>query len=364
MIAVLALAGCNSPRLSQSQLDAEYANGRVPTQPSAAEDPIPNQPDHFVHDAGEVLAGATLSHSFDFANPFAEAIWIEKDSDIHKNCGGSEVTPAKRVLRPREVTQVRVSLNTAGQHGLLYKGGEIFWTSASGAKHAIRYDIKTHARAPLEAQPAFVLFSEAEVSLAAVKETVLTANAPVDWTTLTLSSDSPQFQVLESRVDGGCARVNIRSSPSDDSDDFAGYVLARVRVHSDSPESAGEWISFAIRTQARRAVDLAVSPQILPISFDAACERGKARCLLRGQQLIQEPATVIESIGCPGYEVAWSVGSWSVKAKTALLHVDLTRLHNATTVDENDERVLSITARSGKILRMRYVVVQGGDRKQ
>jgi hypothetical protein len=83
-----------------------------------------------VHDAGEVLAGNTIRHTFEVHNSLPESVEIKGEADVQANCGCSSLVPQARRLEPGQTTGVTITIHTARRQGPLLQGG----TSAQSGK--------------------------------------------------------------------------------------------------------------------------------------------------------------------------------------------------------------------------------------
>jgi hypothetical protein len=275
-------------------------------------------------DAQRVSLGEIVKHTFRIKNSSAEVWTIRKDADVLPNCGCASLVPQTRTLAPGAETDVQVTIRTGGplrKQGPFAHGGKIVWTTASGRRHATSLTIRGQAVGALASNPQVLVFQPDEVQRGAVKELVFTGNAAIDWNTWILESTSPNFQIVEKTLPkaGAPASCKVKCLPPEGLETFYGAIRVQVQ-RSGSP---GMPIVLAVPVRARQAVDLAISPPVVPVVFARPPDRATVKLLFRGDQLAKGPLE-IEGIDFPGCKATWKI-TRNGEAPTAVLEVTLVR---------------------------------------
>jgi hypothetical protein len=326
--------------------------------PDAALAPLST--DELSFDAGRVISGEVLTHTFRLKNTTGEALALAKDTDVQPNCGCSAIVPAQKSLTPGAETDVTVTIRTGGlrrKQGPFAHGGRIVWTAESGRRHATSLTVRGDAIPPLCSEPTVVHFNAQDVRNGVVKELVLTAQVPIDWSTLALSSSSNYFQLVEGSQakEGEKVRCQVKCVPPECIEDFGGEIIAKAQVRrTDSEEFP---VSITVPVGARQKVDLAVSPTVVPVTFGPSGSSSPVRLVFRGDKAAKGEIA-IQSITYEGCKVTWKL---SQGRDSAIVEVTLVRepaKQNGKEAQQNDkEPPLIIQMAGGKFISLPVVAV-------
>ena len=187
-------------------LFASLLTGCLQSDPPDLRPCIPPRQDRLmIHDAGNVLAGESVSHRFVFRNPFAESITIQNDVDIQKSCGCSSVDVLKHHLAPGEETIVRVEVSTIAKRGKISEIISIKWASQHSDPVEYAFAIRANVQSALVLKPAELSFSRDEVARGVAKTVVCESDLPIDWTSAKVENSGHRIKIHRRHSDDhGC----------------------------------------------------------------------------------------------------------------------------------------------------------------
>jgi hypothetical protein len=333
--------------------------GLVTDRPGRDSSPAADSSEDLSFDVGRVISGAVLTHTFRINNSTPEALSVKQEQDIHLDCGCSSIVPAARMLPVGAAVDVTVTVRTGGlkkKKGPFINGGTIVWTSAGGLRHATSLTLRGDAVPAFAASPQVLSFSPAEIKQGASKVLLITAAAPVDWDTWTVTCSSPYFQIVDRAKpqEGKPARCQVKCLPPESIEDFSGDIL--VEAQARLSESELRPVSAAVPVRARQAVDLAINPKVVPVTFLPSGEPATVKLALRGDR-VAKGAVQIESIRYEGCAVTWKL-SPSPDNLTLVLSVTLVLQPNSKeTKPRPVDPVLLIQLAGGKSIPVPAVEV-------
>jgi len=294
--AAVVIAGCGKATVAEP-VDAVTSG---PQNAVATDHPEPS-PVVFEHDAGAVVAGATVSHSFTFTNPSADELVVERDEDIGRNCGCTKLLLSSRHLLPGETATVDVSVDTTAQIGPIQKGGSILWTAARGSRHTARYIIKCDVTMAFELEPESLSFGADDVLQGAVRAVHLRSSLPIDWMSIAAASTSTAFEVVSCSGDsggGGVCRVKCVALADVEGEQALAKISAKLQTSSGkAPQSTSSVLPLFFR----RVIGLESHPRLAAVRVGSD-GIGKTKLLLSGPKLASQP---ISSVAAEGFEVEW-----------------------------------------------------------
>src|SRR5262249_21516967 len=135
----------------------------------------PESTEELSFDAGRVIAGEVLTHTFHMKNSSPEAIAVKQEKDIQLDCGCSAIEPKTRVLQPGDQADVTVTVRTGDlkrKKGPFAHGGKIWWTAESGRRHVTSLLLRGEVLPPFASDPPVLTFTPEEVKSGAAKELV------------------------------------------------------------------------------------------------------------------------------------------------------------------------------------------------
>ena len=313
----------------------------------------PGYENAYSYDVGTVISGDRVSHMFDYANLSNEAISIQDELDIKRNCGCTSLMPERRHLEPGQATAILVEVDTHTLIGAFAHGGQLVWTSSTGKKRPVRLSIHGNAVSAFIAEPSSLLFDCSAVSSSLCRDLRLTSNLPIDWSTLTLSGSSDSFEITESVIEGNGARFKVRCRLPDDVEISEDSLIASgcLLTNGNSTIVPGKQASVVVPVRATQTITLQISPKVA-IFTSLKPRSATATLLLRGQ-MVTRTASLIDSITSPWCNVAWQLQSLP-ESNAAILALTLT---GPTTPDREREHYLTIQLTEGGSLRVPYVLV-------
>jgi hypothetical protein len=288
--------------------------------------PGPESTEELSFDVGRVIAGVVVTHTFPVKNSSVETITIKQDKDIHLDCGCSSITPGLRTLRPRQETDVTVTVRTGAlkkKKGPFIHGGKLVWSAPTGTLSATSLTLRGEAVLPFVTDPQLVDFSPEEVKTAALKEIIITAVAPVDWSTSTVTSVSPYFQVIDRAPPdkSGNIRCKVKCLPPESIEEFRGEIQVEAQARLSGLD--GRPVSSTIPMRARQVVDLAINPKVVPVTFGPSGEKANVKLTLRGEKAAKGQIE-IEAIRYKDCQATWKLKR-TADSPTSVLEVTLTR---------------------------------------
>ncbi len=318
-MAILLIQGCNcNDSARQDTTNQPALPGSVT---SAAEETL-------THDVGRVIAGETLTHDFEIVNTGANAIAIQSDSDIRRNCGCSSLVTGSRELQPGSRTPITVTIETNGMRGPFAKGGSVVWTAPDGNTRTVQVAIRGEVVSPLRADPAVIVFQPKDIRDRVCKELVFTENLPLDWKTFRVTCPDGYVRAELVRANAEPRTYRVGCAIPDGLESISGTITVSARVAQNASVVPGTVISLAVPVIAHQKIDLAVTPKILPIAFKRAEKRGTGRILLRGEALASSKQ-LVKSITCEGFLVEWKL-TRAEDGKAAVVAITLTPSHPAS----------------------------------
>lgn len=256
----------------------------------------------------QVRQGEMVWHDFKFTNRHDVPIYIaDRENDIRKDCGCTNVVLDSEWLGPGDSTTVTLQVDTAGREGEMATSALLAWSVGEGQKENAVFRLEVSVVAPLNLEPAALVFSENDVISDRGLEVRLGAAVDVDWTTLSFSSQSSYFHVSEPRVSGSTASVHITCDPPGLTRHINATLFANLRcarAGSSAPVDSG-WL--------RRPLEVSFRPD-LEKSIHVHPERptvwlkddGSASATFIVQSiLITRTSPAVASIECEGYNVAF-----------------------------------------------------------
>ncbi len=316
-------------------------------------DPVSNPPAQLsqtnassqVHDAGTILAGVPIRHTFSVINPFDERIEVSKEK-ARKNCACAELQPSRSDIEPRGEVGVEVVVNSSDLSGSFEKGGEVAWELASGEKWITKFVVRGNVVRALSANPEQLVFEPPEVDGAVSKFLEVKTSQAVDWNTLQVFSSIPVFKLNSSEVRDGVAVCTISCGKlAEGLESCDGRITIRVAARGAETMGGDQtWFDIIVPARARQEVDLVYAPRQPALIADS---QGTAagRIMLRGHALLASSSPV-ESVSSSVGQVKWSMGKINPSG-SAVLEVSLTGLEIPVA-----EAELAIRFQSGKTLQV------------
>jgi hypothetical protein len=306
--------------------------------------------DSYSYDAGRIICGQTITHTFDFRNLSKDTIRLQGDTDIQRNCGCTSLTPEKRALGPGDATRIRVEVRTGALAGAFERGGQLVWTSSEGAKRAVGFSLRGRAMTAFVAEPELVSFEPIDVKQSITKNLRFSSSLPIDWSTFRLTSSSQDFEIIDSVTQASGVECKIRCRLPEDVESLEGQLFATglLRAGASCPVPSGSEVASVVPIRAMQAIGLQISPNVLIFNSSKA-HAATAKAFIRAQGL-SSGSTFINEISCPGRKVAWQIHR-ATGCNTAILTLELI---GQKTEKENDD-YLFIQFREGGRVRIPFV---------
>lgn len=261
-----------------------------------------NEFEAFEHDAGDAIAGTLVSHSFIFLNSSTKELVIDRDDDIAKYCGCTELRVGTRKLAAGGKTSVSVSVDTTGRFGVTQKGGSIVWTAVDGTRRVVQFSLACDVIPAFETVPAAMSFGADDVSQGTVKEIRVSSRLPIDWMTICATTTSTTFEVVDctgERAGGGLFRIKCLAQPEMEAEQAFARISAELR--SSDGESRRR-VSAILPLVFRQVIALEARP-LLATMHAGADGSGTTKLLLSGPQLLSHK---VDSVTADGFDIGWS----------------------------------------------------------
>lgn len=161
------LSGCTSAREFSSTM--RHVNRLGTTSHSA------------IHDAGNVLAGTPVQHTFHVHNRSDKPIHLARREGIRMSCGCAAAKVHSHTLAPGEKTPIDVQLNTLGKRGDVSEVVTTAWTSADQSRQEYRFEVRAHVKAALKVSPPEVVFTRQDLAQGNEIRVECTSDLDLDW---------------------------------------------------------------------------------------------------------------------------------------------------------------------------------------
>jgi hypothetical protein len=241
-----------------------------------------------VHDAGEVLAGHTITHTFAVHNSLPESVEIKGEADVQANCGCSSLVPKDRRLESGQTTGVTITIDTARRQGLLLQGGTVVWTSASGQRWKSAFAIRAVIQPAMRPSVPVLSFNDKEIRSGAAKEVVFKETVvSLRWDTVKVSTSAP-FEIMSTnKVEKG-VRCTVKCTPGQNMEDVQGQLVAVGESVKKGGERWGDedydlWLQYWLVDLPDRTTDESMPDELTVCSESISLPAGRWRAAVRGQ---------------------------------------------------------------------------------
>ncbi len=148
-----------------------------------------------LYEAGEVLAGAPIQHTFRFQNPTQSVLQLAIPDGVQASCGCARATVADKRLAPGQSTSVVVHVRTEGREGQLSEVVETNWEDGGNNQLAFAFAVRATVTNGLALNPPDLTFAKQEVAQGTVKRVRCTSDLPIDWKTATVVAEAEYLEV-------------------------------------------------------------------------------------------------------------------------------------------------------------------------
>ncbi len=313
------------------------------------------------HDAGEVLEGTQIEHTFQTRNLFPVPIAIVDQADVQKNCGCLTLSPSVGRLAPGEVATIRLRVDTTGKRGPFRVGGVVRWQLEGGDAWPVAVRIEGNATTILTSQPAVVDFSESDIAACSKQELLILSTHEVNWSTLNVQINPPYATVVEKSVEPGRLRLILQACPPVDVPEFSATL--QLRAELAELNSGVTRCAVSVPLQASQKVGVHISPRVVFAKWSRELNRGTTQFLVHG--LTHASPELISSISCDGLRVNWAASKVSQKDATShgilQVRLDLASMENRA-FNIEQARPMSVHFKSGKVLDVPVYLIAPKDR--
>jgi hypothetical protein len=209
-------------------------------------------------------------------------------------------------------------------------------------------NLKGNIILPFVLNPEAVSFSSRETKEGASKEVRFKARVPIDWSTLSVTSTSKDFQIENVTRVGDEGRLKVKFSSAENDEVNASLFIHAQRV-SKSQESKLPGLFAVVSLKAIQDVDVYLTPRVVLFQpCTAGSSETIARVLARGAA-VSPTSDFIKNIHCQNHHVSWSVSKVGASGNTALVQLRMRRMEGDQaleqgnlTMDLRGERQLSV----------------------
>ncbi len=186
-------------------------------------------------DAGSVLAGHPVKHTFLFANESDSKLILAPKGGIKKSCGCSSAEVIQASLAPGEKTEVIITINTGGKQGRFAERVALVWHDTLGDEIAKVYTIRGAVNSAFKLFPPQVHITKVAMANQGIFCVDVQSDTPMDWSTLSASSENKAIiaDVERSEEKG---RIYIKLNESE----FDGPLSCVVRVRAQPTPADGK----------------------------------------------------------------------------------------------------------------------------
>lgn len=188
-----------------------------------------------VHDAGRVIAGEQIRHTFTLAHSGPGTIQLS-DDDISNSCGCSAAQVSPRQLMSGQAMKVTVELDSSHKRGEIAEVVSTTWRDAAGQSLEYAFAIRAMVQSPLAIDPPELTFSRDELIAKCVKKVVCESDLPLDWPELQVLSTNKQLNVTHSTDEHGRTVLRVSCQPSERDGHQRGHIELRVPHRDCSKE--------------------------------------------------------------------------------------------------------------------------------
>ncbi|MDG2385442.1 MAG: DUF1573 domain-containing protein [Pirellulaceae bacterium] len=249
-----------------------------------------------IHDAGDVMAGESITHRFLFRNPLSSPIKIDAESDIQESCGCLKVQLIRQVLAVGEETPILVEVGTDTKRGRISETVLTSWKSHDSEALDHRFSIRANIHSALICTPAELTFNREEVAHGVSKQVICRSDLALDWNSLRISNNSTGIELRDSEVTETGYRFTIRCPAMDSGQAQSGELHLAV---NPARKSGSDPTSYTNRVPVfwLSPHKLQVSPPLITLQPHAA--EWRAWCIITGS-VIKAGVTIeaVEFEGC------------------------------------------------------------------
>jgi hypothetical protein len=255
----------------------------MPTSPQIAK-PAANQNRVTLHQAGEVLSGSRVEHTFLFQNRTDGALWLASHGDIRPSCGCASARVADHRLAPGQTTKVWVQVRTDGRRGLLSEAVSVIWTTEDGRRLEYGFAIRGQIKTALVLVPNELSFDRREVMQRTSKHVQCTSDLPLDWSTATVWAQAEYLEVARRRLPPDSQRLefDVSCRPSGTGDSRQGAIQLSVTGRSADGTSSAQRFSYRLPVYAADPAPLVVAPRMATLQAGGEGQPWTGRLIVTG----------------------------------------------------------------------------------
>lgn len=180
-----------------------------------------------VHNAGTIMSGQTVQHTFSLINNTPLRINLA-DDDISRSCGCSAADITPRQLPPQGQAEVTVEFDSSNKVGEIAEVVTTQWRDPTGTVSEFVFGIRAIVKAPLACAPAELSFSREEVAEGRRKTVELTSDIELDWKSLKVRSNHDALQVRCVRSKASPQLLEIGCFPSPTGEPQQSHIVLSV----------------------------------------------------------------------------------------------------------------------------------------
>ncbi len=194
-------------------------------------------PPSVIHDAGSVLAGTPIRHTFQFRNRTNGPLHLDSDDGIRMSCGCTAADVRSRHLAPGDATPIEVQLNTSAKRGDVTEVVSTTWTADDQSIEEYTFQIRARIQTALNLSPTEVIFSRDDVDHGKRKNIECTSELDLDWSKANIVPLADGLVIRRRRILENGLTFDLSINPADERLDQIRKSAIRVSVPGQGVES-------------------------------------------------------------------------------------------------------------------------------
>ncbi len=163
--------------------------------PTSAADTSPDQPEVTLHQAGVVLAGSIVEHTFPFQNLTHSTLRLAHPDDVRPSCGCATARVVDERLAPGEKTSIVVRIRTENRSGRFSEMVATTWTTEDQQRLEYAFAIRGEVDRGLILTPPELSFDKVELGLDHKKRVQCTSDLLVDWSSAVVYPEAEYLRI-------------------------------------------------------------------------------------------------------------------------------------------------------------------------
>ena len=200
-------------------------------------------------DAGNVIAGIPVTHTFLFHNPLPHSIQIVRQHNIQTTCGCTKANVTQHKLAAGESTEISLHVRTQGKRGKVRESATISWQSDHGeffTQHSISADLQE----PLSWTPAVLRFTAEDIQQHTPKTVTCQTDLDIDLRHAQFTVNDSGLVLSEATIGEHGRSVTLSVTCVDSTAQDATQAWLRIDADTNVAESASAIVKGSARQEA------------------------------------------------------------------------------------------------------------------